>query len=94
VSNSSTASFVVIGYSLSARKYRDYLNLIESRKDMLIEHLDDDIFLGKVISSRDRDDYEVNPDEEIDWEVVKAIANEGSRIGLGKPRIFKFSIDC
>lgn len=96
VSNSSSASFVVLGYKLSESELDNAFKLKEFDVDesMFVRINRYHMYIGKIISSVDRDGISENEDQDIDWEIVKEVTDEGAKFGLGKPKIFDFSIDC
>jgi len=93
VSNSSSSSFVVIGYKITQEEYND-CRALDIAKNMLVRKDRDHLYLGEIIASIDRDGIPVNEREEIEWEVIKKITDEGQKRGLGKPKLFRFIIEC
>jgi len=98
VSNSSSASFIILGYELGFDERRKYKELSERAKAMIFSlyeyEMDDDFYLGKIIAEKnDQSGKNTNPRHEIDWKDVKAITEEGERLNLGKPKLFEFSVD-
>ena len=85
VSNSSTSSSVVLGYQVKAEECHEF------DKEMVIRVSHFHCYLGKIIASCDMDG--INEQEFIDWKDIKAITEEGAKHGLGKPNLYKFSID-
>lgn len=98
VSNSSSTSFIIIGYELDFVKKMEYDKLKNKNKGMIVildEYDDDpdDIYLGKMISEHnEQSGVNTNPDHVIDWQDIKAIEDEGRKLNLGKPRLHSFKI--
>lgn len=93
-------TFVVIGYPIKVKDYIKYEAICDDRDeingkmDRMVVSVGGDYFLGKIVSRvDDRNGINDNPNSEIDWEVVKAVADEGSLVNLGKPHVYKIETD-